>query len=589
MKPAELTPRTDPIVGPGRVLSFEVDRSGAPTIFAATHIEGDDEGAVMAAVVGPGPADGRSLMRWLKRGCPDPAPQRQGFAAVLFRPNGHATAAVSARNEVALYFRYADGHLMGSSSLRGLVARLPQAPALDLQKLTDLCFEYDDPQRMWFIGVDRLPPSHVADFYPGRPPRIRRWFDPPVVPIGERPRDNAPDLMREAVHEAVEASLPVSGDVAASLSGGLDSTMVAATAASILSPQGRAVHGFTHVPRPGTESGRPGWIASDEDTVRDLTNLTAGLTYEPVVSAPVWNVVDALLEQFPLTLAPHRNFGNADWLLEIRRRVDRAGFALTLGGQSGNLGFSWKGIAGVDELLRHRKPLSAYRLAKQESGSVAGLKATMLAGFPRTADRWRNFKTGRSVEYWQWRDGLQASPSSEALEAWERLITARDFGRQPYWRHLLLSSASVRSVAQPPASISWRSDPLSDPELVRLVLGIHPGAWSAGNRDRSVAREAMRGVVPDSVRLRTDRGMQGADGHRRSHLDSTGLDAAFDMIDGSTMAGEFVDVDLLRAAAEHSRGKGQSAYAEWASGPGRLLGYALFAAWWDGFAASWRR
>lgn len=587
MKPADLMPKADPIIGPGRVLSFEFERFGVPKVFAATHVQRDAGGAVMAAVVGPGPADGRSLMRWLERGCPDPAPQRQGFVALLFRPDGHVTAAVSARNEVALYFRYANGDLMGSSSLKGLIGRLPQAPPLDLQKLTDLCFEYDDPQRTWFVGLDRLPPSHVADFYPDRPPRIRRWFDPPVVPIDQRPLKSAPEIMRETVREAVEASLPASGDVAASLSGGLDSTMVAATAASILSSQGRAVHGFTHVPLPGTESERSGWVASDEATVQCLTGATPGLSYEPVVSEPAWTVVDALLEQFPLTFAPHRNVANIDWLLQIRKRVDSAEYSVTLGGQSGNFGFSWNGGSAADDLIRQGKVLSGFRLARQRSGPVVSLKETLLTAFPRSADHWLDFKHGRDVEYWQWSSGLRSSPSSQALDTWKRVSTGRGFAAQAQWRQWLLTSPSVRFVVQPPATVSWRSDPLSDPELVRLVLGLHPAAWSAGPCSRYVAREAMRGIVPDAVRLRSERGMQGADLHMRFERDVRGLDVALDMIEGSALADQLVDAPLLRRAAEQARGRGQRAYTQWVSGPGRLMGYALFAAWWDAWSGSW--
>lgn len=581
MKPADLMPKTDPIIGPGRVLSFEVERSGVPKIFAATHVERDAAGAVMAAVVGPGPADGRSLMRWLERGSPDPAPQRQGFVALLFRPDGHVTAAVSARNEVALYFRYANGDLMGSSSLKGLIGRLPQAPPLDLQKLTDLCFEYDDPHRTWFVGLDRLPPSHVADFYPNRPPRVRRWFDPPVVPIDRRPLKSAPEIMRETVRDAVEASLPASGDVAASLSGGLDSTMIAATAASILRSEGREVHGFTHVPLSGTESGRTGWVASDQATVECLVEATPGLSFEPVVSDQSWTVVEALLEQFRLTCSPHRNIANADWLLEIRKRVDQKGYALTLGGQSGNFGFSWNGSAGVDEFVRQGRPLGAYRHARERAGPAGASKATLKALFPRAADCWLDFRHNRTAEPWQSRSGLRGAPTPGAIEAWAQSVRGQGVGTQAFRRRFLLGSPSYQAVAQPPASISWRSDPLSDSEVLRLALSIHPSAWRMGFDSRSVARSAMRGVVPDQVRLRRERGMQGADGHLRLRHDPRGLDLSLDLIAGSPLASEFVDVAQIRREVIEGGHSSQAAYLGWCAGAGRLMGYALFVAWWD--------
>lgn len=581
MTSPHLLPCSDPTVGPGRVLTFAISPRGELTVLAATQVLQDRTGHLMAAVVGPGPTDDAAMFGWLERDCPDPCPQRQGFVAVLTRSDGTSTIAVSARKEVSLYYRIDERGLLASSSVKALVSRLPEPPTIDLQKLTDLSYDHDDPRSTWFHGVERLPPGHMAQFKWNRVLKVRRWFAPPLYPDGERPRETAAELMRYAVRDAVQASLPPNGDVAASLSGGLDSTMVAATAASILLPQGRRVHGYTHVPRPGTISQRDGWLPSDEPAVRQLVAATSGLDYEAVMCDPTRTPFDALLDQFPDTLAPHRNIPNTDWLLQIRRRVDHAGYGVTFGGQSGNLGFSWNGATSVSEMVRNGYPTQAWRLARQSNTRTRATKFVVAARFPALSQRLidRRHPVDRSA--WQWHDGLLNAASESALAAWEEAVRGRSLATRARWYSHLLSSVSVQSVAQPPASVSWRSDPLSDPEVVRLAIAIHPAAWINGGVSRVVAREAMRGLVPDEIRLRRERGMQGADDYMRLGNRRDAYRRAVEMVEASPTATEFVDASMLRRSLDGLPEGDQNAYTMWTYGPGRVLGFALFAAWWD--------
>lgn len=54
-------------------------------------------------------------------------------------------------------------------------------------------------------------------------------------------------------------------------------------------------------------------------------------------------------------------------------------------------------------------------------------------------------------------------------------------------------------------------DPTSDRRLIELLLSFPLAAFSPAGQSRGLAREAGRGVLPESVRLRRTQGQQSAD------------------------------------------------------------------------------
>lgn len=565
----------------GRVLSFRLDTRDGLHVFSATaqHVVGGR--TIFAAVIGPGPSHEEQLARWVQRGCSGPSPERQGFAAIALNPDGTARIAVGSRNEVCLYVWSRNGQVIGSTSLTHLVSHLPDRPKIDLQKLADLCVDYDDPQTTWFVGVVRVPPGHQAHISRHGEISVSRWFTPEIVPIDRRVGDDAPELMRDAVRDAVQASLPQSGHVAASLSGGLDSTMVAATAARILNGSGRQVHGFTHVPIAGTSSERAGWLASDEATVRRLVSAVPNLTYTPVISQGTRTAFDAQWETFQTTQAPQRNLNNSVWLLDIRERVMAGGYELMLGGQSGNLGFSWDGSTSVAELAEGGRYLDSYRLARGFRGRSGAFASVVAGRWPGSAEPFRRRRARPDLGKWRWLHLLEQQPSPEAIAWWEKLLTLGWIRTPTDWREHLLTSRSVSLVVQPPATAAWRSDPLSDPYVVGLALSIHPQQWRRGGMNRAVARRAMEGVVPDQVRLRNERGMQGADGDALFARNPASMADTIRRLRRSQSARALLDADALDARLMTAAWAGPQGYPNWAHGLGRALGYGLFAAWWD--------
>src|SRR4051794_24142362 len=198
-----------------------------------------------AAVIAPGaPVPLSDLRSWLLGGCRGNPPVKQGFVALALT-RGVVRAAVSSRHEVDLFYARRRGGLFFAPDLRSLVTGLPSAPELDTDKLADLMVLHDDAETTVFASVRRLPLRHWQTWDEHGPLDGGTWFTAEVSPVDRR---DAPHALHEAVRSAVASSLPGHGSVAATLSGGLDSSMVAATAAHLLAPAGRGVHAATHVP-----------------------------------------------------------------------------------------------------------------------------------------------------------------------------------------------------------------------------------------------------------------------------------------------------------------------------------------------------
>jgi asparagine synthase (glutamine-hydrolysing) len=95
-----------------------------------------------------------------------------------------------------------------------------------------LAFGMPPPGRTLAVGVARVPAAHVLWWEPGRPPMEHRYWTP-LDP--EAPRDADPETVtavRSAVDRALSRALPDGPEPGLLLSGGVDSTYLAVTAAT---------------------------------------------------------------------------------------------------------------------------------------------------------------------------------------------------------------------------------------------------------------------------------------------------------------------------------------------------------------------
>src|SRR3954447_16261418 len=133
-----------------------------------------------------------------------------------------------------LYYRVADGVLSFASELKALVRQPGFAGEVDLEALDAyLAFNCVPAPMSIYRDVRKLPAGHVLEARDGRV-EVRRYARPAPVPAGEVRRESGGSLAaqpRERPRDSVRAHLQSDVPVGVFLSGGIDSSLLAALAA----------------------------------------------------------------------------------------------------------------------------------------------------------------------------------------------------------------------------------------------------------------------------------------------------------------------------------------------------------------------
>ncbi|MCC7104866.1 MAG: asparagine synthase (glutamine-hydrolyzing), partial [Chloroflexi bacterium] len=131
-----------------------------------------------------------------------------------------------------LYYAQLDESLVFASELRTCLRHPAVRPRLDLASLSEyLTFEYVPTPRTIISGVKKLPPGHTLALERGSI-RLERYWDPNLraSETGRTNEDEYVDLIRRSLAEAVRTELVSDVPVGVFLSGGIDSSAVAAMA-----------------------------------------------------------------------------------------------------------------------------------------------------------------------------------------------------------------------------------------------------------------------------------------------------------------------------------------------------------------------
>lgn len=130
-----------------------------------------------------------------------------------------------------LYYFWDGRQLIFASEIKAILTALPEKPPINPRAIWDyLTFRYvPAPHTMW-TGISKLPPAHRLQIAKGAPtPEIQRWWSLPRPAAVSRADtvEQFKALLQNAVDIRMRADVPVG----ILLSGGLDSSVVAAMAA----------------------------------------------------------------------------------------------------------------------------------------------------------------------------------------------------------------------------------------------------------------------------------------------------------------------------------------------------------------------
>ncbi len=453
----------------------------------------------------------------------------------------------------ALYY-YVDSNIFAFASERRALLALDLAPLeMDELYLAQVLTSWTvyHGERTIYKTLHRLPPSHLLTVTPEKIRTQQYWLmeDTPLLYFPKRQDYIEP--FREAFDEAVRVRLrtfsPRSAgedaapgkEVAATLSGGLDSSSVTVTAAQLLRADGGRLSAFTSVPLFETEK-FVGKNFGDELPFAQATAQFAGNVDLYPISAPMLSPIQAIRHVLKCHNEPAHAAGNFYWLYDLECTASIQGARVMLTGQFGNAGVSWPGDV-------FSQPL-AFQL--QQEG-------------------WRNWTKER----------LKQLVPFELLKNWRRLRFPGNWERSsaihPDFAHRLnLLELRLNDLSEPPRmplEKRWQilkpglsftgalhaqmgavhgleiRDPTGDTRLLTFCLSVpdHIFMDPETGMDRWLIREAMKGRLPDEVRLNRKRGRQAGDLVPRLRVCAAEVENALLELE-SGPAAEYVDVAYMR-------------------------------------------
>jgi asparagine synthase (glutamine-hydrolysing) len=182
--------------------------------------------------------------------------------------------------EAPMLCYYAAPRVFAFASMPSGLFALPFVPrALDEERLADLLVQTgSEPRFTFYRDIFRLPIGHALTI--GRDGmNLRRYWQPDLKREIRLPRDEDylaafDDLLERVVRDQLRSQTPVG----VMMSGGLDSSTVAATAARLLAPRGERLAAFTEVPRSGFDGSLPAGRFSAISTVFSSTSNPRSVT-----------------------------------------------------------------------------------------------------------------------------------------------------------------------------------------------------------------------------------------------------------------------------------------------------------------------
>ena len=402
-----------------------------------------------------------------------------------------------------LYYSVTDRELLFASEIKAILAVTPERPALNHAALPEfLATRYLAGDETFFRGIRKLPPGHVLTWsLAGGPRRQRYWALPTGTDDSSAGLDQRADELRARLEATVRTHLMSDVPLGLFLSGGLDSSGLAALMAPMVSDRIRTFSvGFDDA-------------ASNELPFARLAADAVGAQHHEVVLSPddffgalprlIWHEDEPIA--FPSSIA-----------LNFVSQLARPHVKVVLTGEGADelfLGYNWYRLTAWNEQLGRRyrawtppalrrgvrravsslpRPLRRYA-SRSFLALEPGVRAVCYENFSVFSEAWRRSLLAD-------RQLVEATdPYREQLRCFEQapgstLDRMSHADLQTYLVELLMKQDQMSMAA----SIESRV-PFLDHDLVEQVVRTPVQFKLRGLTTKAILREALRDRVPRAI------------------------------------------------------------------------------------------
>ncbi len=484
-------------------------------------------------------------------------------------------------NKRALFY-HKTSHCFAFSSMPKGLFQLPHVPReIDEEVLADyLAMAPPDPKRTFYQHIYRLPSGHWMRVNPNRL-NIGQYWKPDIYSEIRYPQDNDyVEAFKEKFHQAVKSRLRSLTPVGVMMSGGLDSSSVAVTAASMLGENGKRLTAFTEVPQPGFKGpiGKNRY-ADETPFVREIARGQANLNLN-LVRTDGRFYLEGLDSFFEAAEGPFPNASNRLYIEAILNQAQKQKIGVVLEGVQGNLTMSWQGSGLLSNLIYQKHWLQALHEAQAIShrgNACSTWRVLMAQGIMPLLPTplWSLISSLRGKE----NKGLYSSSPPWAaysplnpIFAREKKVEARAHRKGHDFRFRLKRDTRALRFKTMTCfetfDILWAGyqalfgtetrDPTADTRIIEFCLSLPEEQFLHHGVSRSLIRRAMKGRLPSSVLWKKKRGLQTADWFERIKRAQAQIQETLKDIEKSPLASQALDIPRLWKLVENLPDAGSS-------------------------------
>jgi len=419
------------------------------------------------------------------------------------------------------------------SATRFAVATVPEAlfalswvpRILNKQKLADnLVRQGDNPEITYYQDVYRVPPGSTVHVHGATLIKRQFWGFEGITDVRFTNDHDYVEAFKERLDAAVRASLRSYRPPCATITGGLDSSSIAVTAAEILAASSNKLNTFTAVPEAGfVREDLRGRYFDETPYVRQIAELNQNIVPHFITQSRD-PTPECIAETIRVIGLPGATLNDL-WGFDIFAAARAAGHNVMLTGEMGNLTMSYDGwglfaellITGNWPRLFAELKYSGYRWRRHVRQQVIG----PLIPPPL----FRRYKQWRRRGHPPWHNYSFIDPEFAArMGISDRArLGPRPFDAPPP-RNTRLSRINVfRSLTEAAdvlAKVRARFHldiraPACDRRVVEFCMGVPEDQYLRNGRDRWLIRRAMEGSLPETVLNQKKFGAQAADWYPR--------------------------------------------------------------------------
>jgi asparagine synthase (glutamine-hydrolysing) len=407
-----------------------------------------------------------------------------------------------------------------------------------------------------FRRIVRLPAGCILSVRPRETRLLHYWQREALPELRLSSDEEYLELFRECFDQAVACRLRTIGGIGAQLSGGLDSSSVASTAAQLLAAEGRGLIAYTAVPRSEFKPlPRPNHFDNEGPAAAQVAELYPNMRHELVDSSDR-NFLDVLDLNNSLYDHPCYTPSNEVWLNAILSRARESGVTVLLNGNCGNSTLSYYGMPVLSAWFRSGRWLTLAQIAWQLKASQdASIKSILRNALWPSLPFWLRRITDPHMREFNL-DYCALHPDLiRRFDVKRRVLhdlsTNWQNGRSMLSALLTYGDISDTCIAPQGGWGIDSRDPTFDKRVVEFCLTVPLEQFVQGGKLRSLVRRAMVGRLPSSTLHRRQRGRQAADWYISMTALRGRMREELERLQCSPLASRMIDLARMRFLIEN--------------------------------------